>query len=500
LPCAFALHLAFPRVGAAWLAPFALGGLFWLWMTLAPRAAAAAGYAGGLIYFALNFNWFGETAGALLGPFGFILDLAPAAIEALAFAVAAAIASLAAQRLRGPWIPIVAAAGFTVTELLRSSGVLGVPLYQIGAAFAETPLAALAAFGGIYGLTFAVALLGAALGAAFAEPDRRRAVVQTACFALATGAGAAAAWAAWPARHPEPHALRVAAVQGNITQSVKWEAASLPRAVARYTALTRGLRSFKPQFVLWPETVITTDLLVDPVLAAIPQNAELAASGARLRRRFGALARSLGAVIAVGTDEATATANYDDLLFFSGDRDDPQVYRKRRLVPFAEFLPGPEWLRGLPFANLISRFASGSDGPPVGEQLRVGPLICWEAVFTELAQRQAGNGARFLAVATDDAWFGASDGPYAQAQIAQLRAIETGRWVVRAAATGISGIIAPDGRWQSRSELETQGVVTGTIGEPQPTVYSRLGPWPIGIALAALAATAFALAAGRART
>jgi apolipoprotein N-acyltransferase len=499
LACAFALHLAFPRVGAVWLAPFALGGLFGLWMTLAPPAAATAGYAAGLVYFALSFSWFGETAGALLGPFGFILDLAPATIEALAFAVAAAIASLAAQRLRGPWIPIIAAAGFTVMELLRSSGVLGVPLSQIGAAFVETPLAPLAGFGGVYLLTFAVALLGAALGAAIAEPDRRRAVVQTACIALATGAAAAAAWAAWPARHAEPHALRVAAVQGNITQSVKWEAASLAPAVARYTTLTNGLRPFKPRFVLWPETVIATDLLIDPALAAIPQNAALAASGARLRRQFRALAGSLGAVIAVGSDEATAAAAYDDLLFFSGDRDDPQVYRKRRLVPFAEFLPGPEWLRELPFANLVSRFASGSDVPPIGKQLRVGPLICWEAVFTELAQMQAGSGARFLAVATDDAWFGASDGPYAQAQIAQLRAIETGRWIVRAAATGISGIIAPDGYWQSRSELDTQGVVTGTIGEPQPTVYSRLGPWPIGIALAALVAAAFALAGGRAR-
>jgi apolipoprotein N-acyltransferase len=484
----------------AWLAPFALGGLFALWMTLAPRAAAAAGYLAGLVFFALSFSWFGETAGALLGPFGFLLDLAPAAIEALAFAVAAAIASLAAQRLRGAWIPVVAAAGFTLVELLRSSGLLGVPLYQIGAAFVETPLAPLAAFGGIYALTFAVALLGAALGAAAAEPDRRRAALRAGLIALATGTAATAAWAAWPARQSTPPALRVAAVQGNITQSVKWEAASLPRAVARYTALTTGLRAFKPDFVLWPETVITTDLLVDPTLSAIPQNAELVASGTRLRAQFGELAHSLGAVIAVGSDEATATSAYNDLVFFDPGRSPEQVYRKRRLVPFAEFLPGPDWLRRLPFASLVSSFASGSDSRPIDVRLRVAPMICWEAVFSDLAQTQAAEGARFFAVATDDAWFGASDGPYAQAQIAQLRAIETGRWIVRAAATGISGIVAPDGHWQSRTELETQAVVTGAIGEPQPTVYSRLGPWPIGVALAALVAAAFALAGPRCRT
>lgn len=483
----------------AWLAPPALGGLFALWMRLSPRAAAAAGYLAGVVFFALSFSWFGETAGALLGPFGFVLDLAPAAIEALAFAVAAALTSLAAQRLSGAWVAIVAAAGFTLTELLRSSGLLGVPLYQIGAAFVDTPLAPLAAVGGVYALTFAVALMGAALGAAAVEPDRRRAVLRAGAIGLFIAVVALGAWTTWPARRATPPALRVAAVQGNITQSVKWEAASLPRAVERYTGMTEQLRSFKPDFVLWPETVITTDLLLDPALAAVPQNAPLVAADARLLAQFRALARSLGAVIAVGTNEATVSAAYNDLVFFAPDGSPEQLYRKRQLVPFAEFLPGPVWLRRLPFASLVSNFAAGSTTGPIGARLRIAPMICWEAMFTDLAQAQAAGGAGFFAVATDDAWFGVSDGPYAQAQIAQLRAIETGRWIVRAAATGISGIVAPDGRWQTQTKLETQAVATGTIGEPQPTVYSRIGPWPVGTGLAAVALGAFVLAGVRRR-
>jgi apolipoprotein N-acyltransferase len=372
-----------------------------------------------------------------------------------------------------------------------------VPLYQIGAAFVDTPLAPLAAFGGVYALTFAVAVLSAALGAMAIEGERRGAAARAAVVALAVGGAALAAWAAWPARHAAPPALRVAAVQGNITQTVKWEAASLPLAVARYTGLTTGLRSFKPDFILWPETVISTDLLLDPALAALPANAELVAGDVRLRAQFGNLARSLGAVIAVGSDEATVAGAYNDLIFFDPAGSPEQVYRKRQLVPFAEFLPGPDWLRRLPFAGLVSNFASGSDSRPVGMQLRIAPMICWEALFSDLSQTQAAQGARFFAVATDDAWFGDSDGPYAQAQIAQLRGIETGRWIVRAAATGISGIVAPDGHWQARSELDTPAVVTGTIGEPQPTIYSRLGPWPVGIALSLLAAGAFVLAGVR---
>ena len=135
-------------------------------MRLEPRAAAGVGYLAGVVFFTLNFSWFGETAGALLGPFGFLLDLGPSLIEGLTFGLAAALASVAARRLHGEWIAIVAAAAFTLAEVLRSSGLLGVPLYQIGAAFVDTPLAPLAAFGGVYALTFAVALVGASLGAA----------------------------------------------------------------------------------------------------------------------------------------------------------------------------------------------------------------------------------------------------------------------------------------------------------------------------------------------
>jgi apolipoprotein N-acyltransferase len=324
-----------------------------------------------------------------------------------------------------------------------------------------------------------------------AGAERGRAAASFGGIVVAVALLAGAAWLAWPARHPEPATLRVAAVQGNIRQSVKWDAASLPIAVERYTGLTASLRRSRPQFVLWPETVITTDLLLDPALAAFPANAALNADGSALRQRFGRLARSLSAVLVVGSDEADGTSAYNDLFFFSPDGTADGRYRKRQLVPFAEFLPGPEWLRRLPFASLVSNFGSGTQAGPFDARLRVAPLICWEAGFTDMAQAQAAAGAGFFAIATDDAWFGDSDGPFAQAQLAQLRAIETGRWVVRAAATGISGIIAPDGRWEARTALDTVAVVTGTIGDPQPTVYARLGPWPVAAALVLVLGVAF---------
>ncbi len=90
--------------------------------------------------------------------------------------------------------------------------------------------------------------------------------------------------------------------------------------------------------------------------------------------------------------------------------------------------------------------------------LTIAPLICWESAFADLAYAQLRNNAQLLVVSTDDAWFGRRRDPYMHAQIAQLRAIESGAYVVRAAATGISGIIAPNGTWLARSALDRQTV------------------------------------------
>jgi apolipoprotein N-acyltransferase len=469
--CAFALHAAFPKVGLVWLAPLALAGLFATWSELRPRAALIAGYAAGILFFALDFAWFGETAGKLLGPFAFVLDLGPAVVEALAFALTAFVVSIAARRCP-PWLAVlVGAAAFTATEWARSSGLLGVPLYQIGAPFIETPLVPLAALGGVYLLTFVCALCGAALASLLRDRTWRPAAAYGALIVAAT----ALAWLVWPARTIAPGpTITVAAVQGNITQDLKWTQPALDLAVARYTSMTEALRPAHPRFVLWPETVITTDIAGDP----------------RLQARFAALAQDLGTTLAAGS--VTAIGGDRNVLAFylpaRGLHVATAYYVKRQLVPFAEFLPGPSWLRTLPFAGLASAYVPGTGDPVIRTGgLAVAPLICWESAFGDLAQSAAADGAQFYAIATDDAWFGTSDGPYAHAQLTTVRAVETGRWIVRAAATGISGIVGPDGRWRERTALETQTSVVGTIGPPQPGLYARLGPLPFALAFAVIA-------------
>ena len=339
--CAFVLHLAFPLTGWWWLTPFALAGLIASWCSVTPRSAVLIGYTSGLLFFAFGFTWFGQTAGALLGPAAPILDIGPAAIEACGWAFAAGLAALAAQRCNVRVVPFVAAAAFTLGEYLRSSGSWGCPLEQIGVAMIDSPLRPLAAFVGTYGITFAVALPAAALGWWLLDVrDRRRAVVTlAACVAVVVCT--LAAWTFWPARHAPAPTRRVAAVQGGIAQSLKMSSAGLALAITRYTAMTSALRAARPSLVLWPETVINTDL------------SEPAAAQA-LGARFAALARQLNATLYVGSLARLADGRLVNALYIY----DPHTaglaqyasargfYGKEQLVPMAEHIPGPAWMRG----------------------------------------------------------------------------------------------------------------------------------------------------------
>jgi apolipoprotein N-acyltransferase len=469
LLCAFGLHLAFPLTTWWWLAPFAAAGLVATWCSLAPRAAALVGYLSGVLFFTLGFSWFGETAGALVGPAAPILDLGPAVVEALAFAFAAVIASLAARHCDARAVPFVAAAAFALGEQLRSTSALGVPLEQLGITMIDSPLRALAAYAGGYGLTFVTVLLGASLGWwLLARGDAVR--LRTMLFVwIGVALCTSLAWALWPARHHAVPTRRVAAVQGGIAQTVKRSDAGLALALDRYTTMTKALRAQHPALVLWPETVITTDYLRAPAL----------------RTRFAKLAVELDTTLYTGGFWDDGTTLQNALMIFdphANRTDIAALYVKEQLVPMAEYLPGPAWLRKLPYANEIGGFKPGRNA----QETYAGatPLICWESVFGDIAHDRLRDDPSLFLIATDDAWFGTTEGPYEHAQGATLRAVETGRWVLRAAATGISGIVAPDGTWTQRTPLGGAAVVVGDVGAPAPGPYARIGPAPVGIAMA----------------
>ncbi len=140
-------------------------------------------------------------------------------------------------------------------------------------------------------------------------------------------------------------------------------------------------------------------------------------------------------------------------------------YRKMQLVPFGEYIP-VRWL--LFFAQpLVEGFSDFSAGQqltllPVGDH-RLSVAVCYEAVFPWLSRRAVRQGSQLLATITNDAWYGTSAAPYQHFQQARVRAVETGRYLVRAANTGISGVVDPYGRVQVQSPLFETGTWTGEV-------------------------------------
>ncbi len=461
-----ALALAFPKVGAAWLAPAGAAALFWLWRDASWKRAFWLGWLAGLVFFSIAFSWFGYTVGAYVGVFAPVLVLVPAAFQGFYIALAGAATAWAVARAPRWGGPLAFAAAFAFFEWLRSIGTWGAPFGQLGTSHASTPLGLLAAYVGTYGVTFVLCALGGFVADAIARKTWRP---LAACL-IALAIGWTIAWTYWPARHAPPATVPVAAIQGNIAQSLKWTPATVTTGIARYETLTQTLATFHPQLVVWPETAVAEQLNRDPATLT----------------RLGLLAHALQTTLVVGALRAQAPdLTFNSLYIFDrgGLRD---IYDKHQMVPIVETMP--PYFAWLPYvAQLGGGALTGGthDGVYPAGTLKFGPLICWESAFADIAHAQVLEGAQIFVVATDDAWFGDTAGPYMHAQIAQMRAIENGMWVVRAASTGVSGIIAPDGSYAARADVGVQAVVRGTVGPPAGSLFARLGPRPI-VALFAL--------------
>jgi len=464
------LALAFPRAQLAWGAPVGAGALFWTWQSASYRRAAFLGFLCGIVFFTISFWWWSTTIATAVGPLAYAAVVVSAALESLAIAVTGVLTVVAIRRAPA-LAPLASGAAFACTEWLRSIGVAGVPFAQLGVTQVDGPLRALGAYIGTPGLTFVTFSLGAYAAYALS----RRYVRSAATYVIALVLVTCAAWLAWPARHAPPPVIPVAAIQGNIAQSLKWQPGALSHAVSTYETLTRQATARGPRLIVWPETVIALSG------SGLQQNLPLV-------QQFTGLAKQARATIVAGSIDMHG-GRYYNALYMISPSGVAGIYDKRQLVPFAEHFPGQKYLWWLPYiGSLNGNFAEG-DGTgvfPTTAGLRIGALICWESAFGDIAYDEVRDGAQILVVATDDAWFGTSSGPYQHAQIAQMRAIESGEYVVRAAATGISGVIDPSGAWQTRLGLQQFGVAYGRVGAPAGSVYARIGPARIWFALAAL--------------
>ena len=270
--------------------------------------------------------------------------------------------------------------------------------------------------------------------------------------------------------------LKVAAVQGNIPQDDKWKREMVSPTINAYYQQTSD--HWDADLILWPETAMT--LLYDQFQ---PYQEELSAE---------ALGTHTTIVTGIpyryprGTELAGEFHN-SVIAFGYGEG----IYHKQHLVPFGEYVPLEDQIRGLiPFFDLeMSSFLAGQKDQPLlkvgrfsqqGEQLYlIAPYICYEIAYPQLVTRMAEN-ADLLITVSNDAWFGDSLGPKQHMALAQMRALETGRYLLRATNTGITALVDNKGHIITRLPYEQRATLTGTAEmRSGSTPYMLWNLWPL---------------------
>jgi apolipoprotein N-acyltransferase len=382
--------------------------------------------------------------------------------------------------------PIVWVAG----ELGRTYVLGGFPWVLLGYSQTDVlPIAQVASLIGVYGLSGIVAFVSSALGvwiALGAGPAGRR-------YLAAAIVLVAAVWLFGALRLSRAELtaagapLRVGLVQGNVDQAEKWDPRRAAEIFNSYLDLTRQAISRGAELVIWPES-------------STPFTFEEDRPQAELVRE---MARSADVEVLLGSTqiERTNPPRYFNAAFLvRPDGSTGAVYRKVHLVPFGEYVPLKSiFFFAAPLVEAVSDFTAG-DGP-VLLPLRGGAAstaICYEIVFPDLVRRSVVQGSQLLTTITNDAWFGRTVAPFQHFEQASMRAIENGRYLVRAANTGISGVVDPYGRTLASSGIYEPAVIVETVRLLSVrTVYSRIGDVVAYASVVATAALLIAVSAGK---
>ena len=479
-----------------------LAGLFYLWSQAGtPRSAALAGFAFGLGQFLFGVSWIYISLhdyGAMPAPLAAIATFLYCAILAL-FPAAA---GLACAR---PGVPhaircgLLAPAAWTLAEWMRGWLLYGFP--WLAAGYSQVPVSPLAGYApvlGIYGVTLATAataglivVLGLRVadraqdaGRGVEEEEGNKARTSSSLIphpsSLAPALILLALWAGgWGLKQvewttPVGAPFNASLLQGNVAQDQKWRAERVRPTLETYRVLTE---SAPGELIILPETALPL------FLEQVPQD-YLSALAASARRN--------GGDVLIGVPERTPGGEYFNSVVSVGSSP-PQTYRKSHLVPFGEFIPLRPvlaWIVGV-LAIPLQDFSRGAEAqrPLAVAGQRVAVNICYEDAFGEEIIRQLPE-ATVLVNVSNVAWFGRSIAPRQHLQIAQARALETGRAMLRATNTGVTAVIGPRGEVLAAApEFEIATVTYPVQGYGGATPYVRWGNYAVlALCLALIAA------------
>ena len=448
MPYAFS---PYDHVWLAWLAMACWVGLF------RHGHAFFIGFTFGFGWFGFGAWWLADTL-HLYGHLHYLLAVFCVGLVGAVLALFPALWAWLSMRLAGDsgWLMLVFPAVGVGIEWLRGHIFTGLPWTALGNLLLETPAVGWGSRVGVYGLTLLPALAAVSLLLLFTPAWRRWGAggLIAACLLLFT------APAPFTAAGVERHAVLV---QANIPQDVKWDAGFVAETMRRYVSLSEGAAA---DVIVWPEAAVPF------FLSQAPGWDDWLTEHIRhwqVPLLFGGLK--------LLEDGRTGQ---NGLFLADPQTGQRQFAGKHHLVPFGEYVPG--WL---PFLHTlvpeIADFRPAKDsGVLTWKGQKFGALICYESIFPEQTRQRIGQGAEVLVNVTNDAWYGTSPAAWQHLQAMRMRAVEAGRYVLRAANTGISAIIAPDGSLTATAPWWTQAVISGTYRtSTQITPYQQWGDMPL---------------------
>ena len=480
-----AMGLAFPKFDYGLLAWVSLVPLFYVIEGESMRRVFRWAYLQGFAANVVSLYWipiplhdFADVHFA----FAIFPMFALAAIVAINSAVAIWAGELVARRMRIPAV-ITMPIAWTALEWFRTYVPASFPWNLLGyTAYRNLELIQFAEFTGVYGVSALIVFFNAVVYVVIFRRGESR--LQTISLSVLTAMMIAlVAFGAWRISDlkdaPQSGSFKVAMVQGNIPQSLKWDPKFLPESYGVYQDETADAAKRGADLIVWPEAAAAFVFQPDDQYPA------MLAGDAAYRTALLTLARTQGKPLLFG---APALAQVDGrfgiynrayMVSLNGQGEVDAHYDKIELVPFGEYVPARAIL-----GFFVNKIVNGmGDLIPGKEQTlfnfngaKLGILICYESIFPDLTRREVNEGADVLVNITNDAWYGESSAPYQVLAMAAMRSVETKVPMVRVANTGISALIEPSGQITDRTPLFKRGTeIVSVSWRPVRTLYTMVG-------------------------
>ena len=475
------LTASFPNIELNWLAWVAIVPLLIAIRGAGIKQSILLGFTMGIAHYITLLYWLAYTM-RTYGYLPWVLCVPILILFAIVLSICVALFSALIARLRfsPPAGLIIIPTLWVALEFLRSFAFTGFPWGIIGhSQYAVLPMIQVSDILGAYGVSFLVVLVNTALFFYYLrisnhswkghDISKRFVFISLGiCLLLISLNWWYGFWRLTQIdlRLASTPLKRVKVVQGNISQSVKWNPDFQTKTIDTYLRLSRSEKGTDPDLLVWPETAMPF---------YFGHNIPLTK-----RVKKGIVATGIPVVSGSPAFErgSTRIEYYNRAYLLKPDGSVLGKYDKSHLVPFGEYVPFKKWL---PFLGKIVEHVGDFDRGNIGDTVtwenhKLGILICYELIFPYISRAQVRNGANVLVNITNDAWYGRSSAPYQHFSIAVFRAIENRRAMIRSANTGISGFIDPAGRIQEATPLfEEAAAVHDVPLVSELTLYTRYG-------------------------